>query len=284
MLEPFETAWPETRRTIERLAAESDTSLLELVREADKARLREPANTQQAVLATSVAALEGLDLSPDLVAGHSLGHITAATVAGALDPTDAIDLVETRGRLMAEAEATAGPGSMLAILLADPETVRDAVAPEPDVSVAGFNAPRQTVISGREGALSAVADQLESDTRARVRELDVGSAFHSPVMEPAVDRFREALDALDVSEATVPIVSDVTGERYTEPAVLRADLGEQLRSPIRWMDVVETLSDAGVTRYVELPPAGTLAKFVEKIDPDATVIPLTDPAAARELY
>lgn len=285
MVVPFADAWPAVEETIERVA---DDALRSLLFDADEETLRDPANTQQAVLTTGLAAYDAVrertDVEPAFVAGHSLGHITAAAAASVLPATEAVSLVAERGRLMAMAEREAGPGTMIAVSLASPEAVEDAVSASDAVSVAGYNSPKQTVISGPERAVREAATAIEETvSRSRTTELDVGSAFHSPVMEPAVEPFEAALDDTPLTDPEVPVVSDVTGEPYRDAAVAREDLRRQLTSPIRWTAVVETLVDNGVDRVVEFPPAGTLSTLTERTSRDIDVIPLTSPAALEEV-
>lgn len=285
MVAPFADAWPAVEEAVEELA---DDRLRTLLFDADAATLRSPENTQQAVLTTGLAVQRAVrartGVEPALVAGHSLGHVTAAAAASAIPAEEAISLVAERGRLMARAEREAGPGTMVAVNLAAPEAVEEVVEDHESVSVAGYNSPNQTVISGPTAAVRRAAETVEATVdRARTTELDVGSAFHSPVMEPAVEPFEAALAETTLVDPDVPVVSDVTGECYRDSAVARADLRRQLTSPIRWTAVVETLVANGIDRVVELPPAGTLATLTERTSSELEVVPLTSPAALEEV-
>lgn len=284
MVTDFYEAWPRVASTVD----DFDDGLTELLLEADAERLRDPAHTQQAVLATSVAVeravRERAGIEPTVTAGHSLGHISAATVAGAIPFADAVSLVSERGRLMADAEETAGPGTMVAVSLAPADAVADAVAKFETVSVAGYNSPKQTVISGPSDAVADATAAIEDRfDRVRTTELDVGSAFHSTVMGPAVEPFETVLSETSLEAPSTPIVSDVTGERYRDAETLRSHLGRQLTSPIRWTDVVETLVAQGVDRVIEFPPAGTLTTLTERTTRDLDVVALDDPATLEEV-
>lgn len=282
MLKPFADAWPETADCLARLddAVELDLRML-CCGEADPARLAQTARTQPAVYATGVAATAGVeartDVDPAFVAGHSLGHFTAGAVADLFSPQDGIELVARRGEAMAQAGREDGPGHMAAALLADPDRVAEICEGVDGASVAAFNTSRNTVVSGDESAVATVLDRLEDAMRVRVKDLDVGAAFHSPVMARAVDPVREALDETPLSRPSPPIVSDVTAEPYESPAQAYDDLVAQVRSPVDWCGVVDCLRDRGVDRYVEFPPAGTLSRFVERRHPDATVVSLETP-------
>lgn len=285
MIEPFVEAWPAVGETIDQVA---DSHLQTLLRDADEQTLRHSANTQPAVLATSVATARAIcdrtPISPSVVCGHSLGHISALTAAGTLTFESALSLVAERGRLMQAADETAGPGTMVAVSLVEPAVVESAVEPFEEVAVAGYNGPSQTVISGPQAvvdkARSAIEDQVSI---VRATELDVGSGFHSPVMEPAIEPMEAVVSETNLQDPTTPVVSDLTGELYTDPAVARRQLVEQLTAPIRWTAVIETLVDHGVERLIELPPAGTLSSLTERIAPELEIISVTDPTAIEEV-
>lgn len=284
VLSPFLEEFPSIE---ERIDAVDDGSLADLLFAADAETLRHPARAQPAILAASVlvaeAIVETVGVRPDAVAGHSLGHISAATVAGAFELGPALELVRERGQLMADAEREAGPGTMVAVLLTDPETVEECVEDVAGASLAAVNAPRQSVVSGRQDAVDEALERVTATAqRARTVELDVGSGFHSPVMEPAVEPFAALLAETPVADPSVPIVSDVSASAYQSAAVLQSELRAQLQSPVLWRDVVETLSDRGVERFVVAPPASELATLVERTT-DATVLPIDGPDALSEV-
>jgi [acyl-carrier-protein] S-malonyltransferase len=285
---PFYDAWPEMRDRFDAVDAALDVDLHALCFDGPAERLQRPENTQPAMLALGAsvahAVFERFDVRPAYVAGHSLGHFTALTAADVADAPQLASVVRQRGEHMRRAEARDGPGKMVAVLLADPEEVA-AVCDEHDgVGVALYNGPSQTVVSGRVDAVDAALDELADRARVRSRELDVGAAFHSPVMASAVDPVADLMTDVTFREATTPVVSDVSGRVYTDSAVATADLASQITSSVDWMSVAETLADRGVDRYVEFPPAGTLTSLVERIQPDATVVGLESPADAHEAF
>lgn len=287
MGEAFYEAWPETQTRLDALSDVLGDDLATLCFDEDEETLRATHNTQPALFGLGVSVYEGLvartDLRPDYVAGHSLGHFTALAAAGALDPADGAGLVRQRGELLAAAGRDAGPGTMLAVLLADPDDVAAACAPRENVGVGLYNGPRQTVISGTREGVTAVREELEAGTRARFRELDVAAAFHSPVMADAVDDVGRAMASVSLASARVPVVSDVSRRVYTDPEVARRDLSEQVTSPVDWHGVVERLRGEGVDRFVAFPPAGVLASLVERIAPGAEVVALDTPGGVEEL-
>ena len=281
----FYEAWPETREAFDDLDSELEVDLSTLCFDGSPEDLREPRNTQPAMLAAGYATYVGLvarlEADPAYLAGHSLGHFTALAAAGAAEPAEFVEVVRKRGEFMERAESERGPGTMVAVLLADPAEVADACSTRENVGVALKNGPRQTVISGTVEGVDAVRTDLEERTRARFRDLEVGAAFHSPVMAPAVEPVEAVMAALEMSEAGVPIVSDVSGDVYTDPAVARRDLTTQITSPVDWVGVIEELASRGIERYVEFPPAGTLSALIERIDPDAECVTLETPADAE---
>ncbi len=286
MLAPFLDAWPEVESALARF---EDDDLESLLLDADTDTLLEVPNMLQAVLTTGVAVADAVEsrygARPDVVSGHSLGQITAIAAAGMLSRPDAARFAAERGRAMADAEEVAGPGKMVAVSLADPDTVEDVVDGVDGVSVGAYNGPRQTLVSGREDAVDAACDRIEDEAgRVHLGELDVATASHSPVMEPAADRLQGIVEEFEFSDSTVPVVSDTRAEPYESAAVPQRDLPEQLVSPIRWVDAVERLGEMGVERIVEMPPAGVLADLVSRIDSDLEAVAIETPADAEEVF
>lgn len=283
----FYDAWPEFRTAFDRLDDAVSYDLRELVFEGSSEQLRQTKYTQPAVLSVGAAAAQAIEerygYEPDVVAGHSLGHFTAHVCAGSLDPESAIELASKRGRLMQRAGEENGPGSMVAALLVDPEVVAEVCEGYADVSVGVYNGPKQTVISGDAEQVERVTEVIEDDHRARFHELDVGTAFHSPLMESAVEEFTRVLDATPFDDADVPIVSDVSAESYVDASVARSELADQMTSAVRWTNVVETLDSADVTRYIELPPSETLTSIIGKMNVDGTAYELERPDDAEEV-
>lgn len=283
----FYDEWPEFRAAFDRMNGSVDVDLPELVFEGSQERLTETRYTQPAVLAVGAAAAVAIDerhgVTPDLVAGHSLGHFTAHVSAGSLDAESAISLVSERGRLMQRAGEQNGPGTMIAVLFADPADVASICAEYEQVSVAVYNGPRQTVVSGAVDQVEAVREALDAEYRVRFSELSVGTAFHSPLMRTAVESFADRLESASFTEAAVPIVSDVSTDPYETPLTARRELAAQMTSPVQWTGVVESLADAGVTCYVEFPPSGTLASIVERMDVDGETTEIESPADLTEM-
>ena len=216
---------------------------------------------QPAIFCAALAGAEELGVDAGTMAGHSLGEITALVAAGAIGAADGLRLVAARGRLMQEAAETTGDGGMTAVRARDDN--RDAiaeVAAEADVAIANDNAPDQLVLSGAVSALDH-AEALLKERGIRGKRLPVAGAFHSPLMEPAVEPYRAVVEAIDIAEPSVPVYSCVTAEPFDD---IRERLVEALTHPVRWLQVVRALDERGVTDFVETGPGHVLTNLVKK--------------------
>jgi len=217
--------------------------------------------TQPAIFCASLAGwkrLEG-EARPALMAGHSMGEISALVAAGALGERDGLRVVAARGRLMQEAGEAAGDGGMLAVL----GDGRDAAVEAADglgLTVANDNGPSQVVISGEAEGLDAATSEVKK-LGLRTRRLPVRGAFHSPAMDPIVPAFRELLAEVEVHEPAVPVLSCVTAEPFDD---VRERLAQSITNPVRWLDVMRYLHGRGVRRFVEVGPGKVLAGLVRR--------------------
>ncbi len=219
---------------------------------------------QLSVFARSVNLLYELrehEISPDVVAGHSLGEYAAAHAAGSLSLEDGVRLVAERDRLMNEASEQ-NPGGMVAVIKADPMEVARAVEdfPEEDglVVAANFNTPRQTVISGEKSALEAVGENI----KGRKVPLEVAGAFHSPLMLEASLAMEYLLEGTEFGEPEIPMVSGVDGAVLATEDDVRLGLRNQMLSPVRWVEVIARFEDLGVREIVEAGEGGTLVRML----------------------
>jgi malonyl CoA-acyl carrier protein transacylase len=266
---------PDMRKTVARLDPDLLERVCELVGEDPFPRVEESTRfAQPAIFCASIAAFDALGLEPGAAAGHSLGELAALTAAGVIDREDALELVVLRGRLMAEADDT---GSMLALVGADEEEARE-IAARAGVTVANDNAPGQVVLSGTRAALVA-AEEDARDNGRRAIALGVAGAFHSPLMEPAVEPFRAALLDTPLAAPRFPVVSCSTARPFED---VRAELAAALTRPVRWRETMLALHEAGVRRYVEVGPGKVLARLGKRILPDGGKVetPVPEPAHA----
>ena len=192
-------------------------------------------------------------------AGHSLGEYAALLAAGALEFDDAVRLVDERAAAMADAGDNS-PGGMVAMLGGDAQSV-SALAERLGLVIANDNAPGQLVLSGAVDAVAEAEDLARDETGARVRRLDVSAAFHSPLMEPAADRLRAALEATPVHPMGIPVYSNGTARPFVD---VRAELAENLLRAVRWRETLLALRTAGVERFVELGPGAVLTGLVKR--------------------
>ena len=254
--------------------------------EGPEEELRQTANTQPALLATSIALLEVYKKSgpkPDFVAGHSLGEYSALVAAGVLEFADAVKLVRARGLFMEQA-VPGGQGAMAAVLGAEREALQalcaDITAAGSVVELANVNCPGQIVVSGSAEGVAAVAERGKEAGAKRVIPLEVSGPFHSSLMRPAADRLAEELAKAEFRDAGVPVVANVHARPVTSGAELRELLVKQVVSPVQWEDTIAYLIGEGVDTFVEIGSGTVLAGLIKKIDRSASVVSINSAAAA----
>lgn len=232
---------------------------------------------QPAILAASLAACDALaaaGVTPDVVAGHSLGELTAAVVARTLTRDEGARLVGIRGRAFGEACAV-NPGTMAAVLRVELDELRTIVRPIDDLVIANSNAPGQTVVAGSQAAIAELTEVL-SDRRARVMGLDVEGAFHSPAMTTAVPALVDALADMTLTDPRVPLVSGVDGTDRTTAAEVRRALVDGVLAPVLWIDVQRRLAEVADV-VIEVGPGGILAGCAKRTIPDVPIVSVGGP-------
>lgn len=274
------TALCEQYRVAQQTFEEADDllgfSLSKICFEGPEGDLNDTANTQPALYVAGIAALRTLyeawedPFTPAYVAGHSLGELTALTAAGALSFPDGLKLVRRRGELMRDADQHS-PGGMAAILALDIEAV-EAVCAEARAATGGVvviandNCPGQVVIAGDEETLGAAMEGANGAGAKKVVRLAISIAAHSPLMERAAADFRDALEATAFHKPMVPIIGNTQVRPLTTVEGVRAELGAQLTSPVRWTESVRAMLEAGVTAFIELGSKDVLVGLVKRID------------------
>ena len=272
MLKDLYEAYPIVRERFAQADEALGYSISQLCFEGPDTELVKTANTQPAILTASVACYEILKekgFTPDIVGGHSLGEYSALVAAGVLDFKDAVYVVHKRGEYMQEA-VPLGEGAMAAILaLPREEVVRicgevnDTVG---SVQAVNFNCPGQIVIAGATKAVEVAAEKMKEAGAKRAVMLPVSAPFHSRLMEPAAKRLQEELDKIEVKDAQIPVVANITGAILKDGATIKAALVKQAAAPVLWEDCVATMVDFGVTRFVEVGPGKVLTGFTKKIN------------------
>ncbi|HWJ55465.1 MAG TPA: ACP S-malonyltransferase [Vicinamibacterales bacterium] len=288
MGQAFAAADPIVRDTFAEADAALGAPLSRLCFEGPESELTLTENTQPAILTVSVAiarVLEARGWRPDFYAGHSLGEYSAHVAAGTFAFADAVRTVRNRGRYMQEA-VPVGTGAMAAILGLDGDAVAAACAEAANgdvVSPANLNAPGQVVIAGTTAAVQRAGAAARAAGAKRVIPLAVSAPFHCALMKPAEDRLAPELRALAVHAPRRPVVANIDAEPKTDGAAAVEALVLQVSGAVRWEAVVRRLASEGVRTYVEVGPGTVLAGLVRKIDRDARVASLEDPAGLDAL-
>lgn len=255
--------------------------LARLLLDADAAELSTTRASQLAVLLTSLVAwralADTLDEAPVGFAGHSLGQITALVAAGAVDSDDGYRLADRRADL-SQLSADARPGRMAALVGTDLDVAAKVCAGGDGVWIANDNAPGQVVIAGTPDGLDAAAERAREAGVRRVMSLDVGHAFHTPLLVEAADDLRHLLDTLAFHTPAAPVVSNTDAAAHTDPAGWPDLLTRHLVEPVRWRESQQTLVGLGATTFVEIGPGRVLAGLAKRTVPDVTVHNLTTPA------
>jgi [acyl-carrier-protein] S-malonyltransferase len=228
-------------------------------------------NLQPAVTVVNLClfqALAAAGVKPAAVCGHSLGEYSALFAAGVLSASDTLAAVRERGRLM-HREAEKYPGAMAAVIGLTPEKLKGLVHPftkEGPIALANFNTPEQTVISGSPEIVARAGNAAKAEG-AKVIPLKVSGAWHSPLMMGANADFGAFMDTLDFRAPQFPLYLNATAAPESNPNILRASMGAQLTSPVRWAELVLNLKGAGVDTWVEVGPKNVLTGLVRKILP-----------------
>jgi [acyl-carrier-protein] S-malonyltransferase len=241
--------------------------LTELLLRADAEELRQTRNAQLSTFVLSMVVLDAVErVGVDAAghAGHSLGEYSALTASGALDFADAVRLVAERGEAM-QIAAEERTGTMAAILGLDDDKVDIACARVAgDVWVANYNAPGQVVVAGVPDAVERAGEIAKELGAKRAMAIPVGGAFHTPLMAPARDRLRKAIDQTEIRDPQGIVVANVDGQAHEDAASWKGLLNAQLCSPVRWRQSLHTLDEFGFTTFVELGPGTVLTGLAKR--------------------
>lgn len=275
-------ASPEAKGLFDKADEVLGFSLSTLIFEGPEDQLKQTVNTQPALLTTSVALYQAFakhGITPQYVAGHSLGEYSALTAAGSLSFEEAVATVRARGQFMEQA-VPGGQGAMAAILGGE----RDALATlcaeitvqGKLVELANMNCPGQIVVSGSKEGVDELVLRVKEIGAKRAIPLEVSGPFHSSLMKPAAQKLGEQLSKINIQDAKIPVVANVTASAVTAGSDISSLLVEQVYSPVLWQDSVNWLIEQGVDTFVEIGPGNVLAGLIKKIDKTVAIYNVQD--------
>lgn len=241
----------------------------------DEVKLNQTRYTQPAILTTSVAIwrlLQDKGLTADVVAGLSLGEYSALVASAALDFETAVGLVAKRGQFM-ETAAPAGSGKMVAVLNTDPAVIEAACQEATSLGIvtpANYNTPAQIVIGGEVAAVDKAVDLLKAAGAKRLIELNVSGPFHTALLEPASQALAAELEGINFSDFNLFLISNTTAEVMAHSDI-KSLLARQVKEPVRFYEGIATMTELGVTDFIEIGPGKVLSGFLKKIAKTATI-------------
>ncbi|MBJ8102898.1 MULTISPECIES: ACP S-malonyltransferase [Bacillus cereus group] len=263
-------------------------SLSEVIFEGPQEKLTLTTNAQPALLTTSYAILTALkeyDITPDFVAGHSLGEYSALVAADALTFEDAVYAVRKRGEYMEEA-VPGGEGAMAAILGADPEMLKqvteEVTSEGHAVQIANMNSTKQIVISGTNQGVELASQRAKENGAKRAIPLKVSGPFHSSLMKPAAERFQSVLNEITIQDTNIPVIANVTADVITRGTDIKEKLIEQLYSPVLWYPSIEYMVNQGVDTFIEIGPGKVLAGLMKSIDSSVKAYAIYDEETLKD--
>jgi len=262
-------------------------SLAKLCFEGPEDELRQTVNAQPAILTVSYACLEAARKTsrnlpkPAFVAGHSLGEYTTLAVSGVLDFPTAVYLARERGRLMHEV-GLKRPGSMAAVIGFD-EALLAEVCRQTGTYIVNINCPGQLVISGDRDNMAQAVELAKTKGAPRVIPLPVSDAFHTPLMQPAVDGMAEIVAKLFFRKPVIPIIANTSAQPLTTAEAVKDELLRQLCNCVQWQRSIEYMIDKGVSTFIEIGPGKVLTGLIKRINRGMKTINLGDSQAVRDL-
>ncbi len=261
---------PVIRETFDEASTALGRDLWTLIAEGPAEALNQTVNTQPLMLTAGIAVyrlwLNKGGALPTLVAGHSLGEYSALVAAGVLQLADAVPLVELRAKAM-QAAVPAGEGAMAAVMGLDAAAVIEAcieAAQGQVVQAVNFNEPKQTVIAGHKAAVERAAELVKARGAKRALLLPVSAPFHCSLMQPAAEALQVRLTELTLIAPQIPVINNVDVAMVSDPAAIKEALVRQAASPVRWVETMQAIQSAGVTRIFECGPGKVLSGLVKR--------------------
>jgi len=264
-------------------------SLSQLCFEGPEDELRQTINAQPALVTVSFACLKAAQEvagdealpPPAFVAGHSLGEYTALAAANVLDFANTVSLARERGRLMHEA-GLKRRGSMAAIIGLEEASLEE-ICQQTDTKIANINCPGQLVISGAEENVTKAVDIAKEKGASRTIPLQVSGAFHTPLMQPAVDGMAKIIPTVTFRDPSIPIIANTTAEPLTVGEEIKEELLRQLCSSVQWQRTIEHMLDKGVSRFIEIGPGKVLTGLIRRINRDVETVNIGDAESIRSM-
>ncbi|MED1469565.1 ACP S-malonyltransferase [Bacillus salipaludis] len=266
-----------------------NSSLSKIIFEGPQEELTLTVNAQPALLTTSIALLslfEKSGIQADFLAGHSLGEYTALVAAGALTFEEGVYAVRKRGEFM-EVAVPNGEGTMAAVLGLDRVKLAAACKEVSEsgypVSLANLNCPGQIVISGSRKGVEFAGEKAKEAGAKRVIPLEVSGPFHSSLMKPAAAELKGVLDGLNMQDAKIPVIANVSAEPMEKAEEIKEKLIEQLFSPVLWEDSVQNMIELGVDTFIEVGPGKVLSGLIKKIDRSVKTYSVSDASSCKDV-
>lgn len=259
---------PEAMKYFDRANEILEIDLKTIMFEGPEEKLKQTEFTQPAIFLHSVALFKTLGVTPDMVAGHSLGEFSALVACEAVSFEEALKIVRRRGQLMQEAGNT-NPGTMAAVIGMDDDDVehiceRATEETDKEVIPANYNSPGQIVISGYVEAVEKAIEIAKEEGARLAKKLPVSGAFHSSLMKPAYDSLKSQLEELNIKEPNCPIYSNYTAEATTDVEEIRSNLLNQLLNPVKWTQTLINMKKDGAESFVEVGPGKVLQGLVKR--------------------
>lgn len=288
MLADLAAIYPQVMATFGEASAVLGYDLWQLVQAGPAEQLALTQITQPAILTSSVAIWRVWQASggtqPSLMAGHSLGEYSALVCSGALEFTAAVALVRQRGEFMQSA-VPVGTGGMAAIVGLDDAAVvkacTEASTPDDVVAAVNFNSPGQVVIAGHAGAVTRASELCKAAGAKRALPLPVSAPFHSPLMQPAAERFASVLAEVRIQAPAVPVIQNFGLAASSDPAVIRHNLVSQIHSPVPWVATIQRFAHQGISTVIEFGPGKVLCGLNKRIEPDMEALAVNDPSSLQ---
>ncbi|MFC1911940.1 ACP S-malonyltransferase [Chloroflexota bacterium] len=279
--------FPSAKAVFERADDVLGFPLSRLCFEGPEEELRQTINAQPAILTASYACMEAANgvgpglPPPAFIAGHSLGEYTALAAAGVIDFATAVHLARERGRLMHEA-GMMRPGGMAAVIGFE-ETLLAEVCRQTDTHIVNINCPGQLVISGARKNVAKAVELAKAKGASRAVPLAVSGAFHTPLMQSAVDGMSRVIAAISFREPAIPIVANTTAQPMTTAAPVGAELLRQLCDCVQWQQSIEYMIGEGVSTFIEIGPGKVLTGLIKRINREVATINIGDASAIIDI-